>query len=63
VLALQIVLAVYAVVMIARYGASALGIFRGERGTRTYVAVFIVVLALAILVVAVKDLAAGLINR
>lgn len=62
-LALQIILAVYAVVMIARYGPAAVAAFRGERGARTYVAVFIVLMALAILVVAVKDLAGRVISR
>jgi hypothetical protein len=63
VLALQIVLAIYAVVMVARYGPSALATVRGERGTRSTVAVLIVLMALAILVVAVKDLAGRLISR
>ncbi|MFO0582294.1 MAG: hypothetical protein U0229_08485 [Anaeromyxobacter sp.] len=62
-LALQAVLALYAIVMIWRYLPAAIRGVKGERGSRTYVALFIVAMAVAILVVAVKDLARSLISR
>ena len=60
---LQIVLALFALVMLARNGPLALRAFRGERRTGNVVAAVNVLLAVAILVVAVKGLAERLISR
>jgi len=60
---LNVVLVLFALVMLARNGPLALRILRGERRTGTVIAALNVVLAVAILVVAVKGLAERLISR
>jgi hypothetical protein len=60
---LNVVLVLFALVMLARNGPLALEVLRGKRRTGTVVAALNVVLAAAILVVAVKGLAETLISR
>jgi len=63
VVALDAILVLFALVMVMRNGPLALRIFRGERGPGNAFAAVTVLLALAILVVAVKGLAERLISR
>jgi len=60
---LPAIFALYAIVMIPRYLPAALRWGKGERDRRTKVALFNVVIAVAILVVAVKDIVRLLISR
>jgi hypothetical protein len=61
--ALDVILVLFALVMVMRNGPLALRVFRGERGPGSVFAAVTVILALAILVVAVKGLAGRLISR
>jgi hypothetical protein len=60
---LNVVLVLFALVMLARNGPLALEVLRGKRRTGNVIAALNVVLAAAILVVAVKGLAETLISR
>jgi hypothetical protein len=61
--ALDGILALFALVMLARNGPLALRVFQGEHKPGNVYAAVTVLLALAILAVAVKGLAEGLISR
>jgi hypothetical protein len=61
--ALDGILVLFALVMVMRNGPMALRIFQGERKSGNVFAAVTVLLALAILVVAVKGLAEKLISR
>jgi hypothetical protein len=63
VIALDGILVLFALVMVMRNGPMALRIFQGERKPGNVFAAVTVLLALAILVVAVKGLAERLISR
>jgi hypothetical protein len=61
--ALALTLALYAANVLRRYVPVVVRDLRGERGPRTFVALFIVALAVVFLVVAMKDLIGGVISR
>jgi lipopolysaccharide export LptBFGC system permease protein LptF len=61
--ALDVILVLFAAVMVMRNGPIALRIVRGERGAGNLFAAVTVLLALAILVVAVKSLTERLLSR